>query len=55
MTAKSHGLDPLYYLAYVFKHLPDARSIKGIENLLPWNVAGDQMKESFGVFDRGLC
>jgi hypothetical protein len=55
MTAKSHGLDPFYYLAYVFKHLPGAKTVEDVENLLPWNVNGEQMKQSFGAVNRVLC
>ncbi len=55
MTAKSHGLDPFYYLAYVFKHLPGAQSLEDVEKLLPWNVTSDQMKQGFGVVNRVLC
>ena len=55
MTAKSHGLDPFYYLAYVFKHLPGAQRLEDVEKLLPWNLYADQLKESFGVVNRVLC
>lgn len=55
MTAKSHGLDPFYYLAYVFKQLPGAKTVEDVERLLPWNVDGAEMKQSFGVVNRVLC
>ena len=55
MTAKSHGLDPFYYLAYVFKQLPGAESVEDVEKLLPWRVNNEQLKESFRVVNRVLC
>lgn len=55
MTAKSHGLNPFYYLAYVFKHLPEAKTVEDVEKLLPWNVDSEQMKQSFGVVNRAVC
>lgn len=55
MTAKSHGLDPFYYLAYVFKQLPGAKTVEDVERLLPWNVDGAEMKQSFGVVNRAVC
>ncbi len=55
MTAKSHDLDPFYYLAYVFKYLPRAKTVEDVEKLLPWAVTNEQTKESFGVVNRGYC
>lgn len=55
MTAKSHGLDPFYYLAYVFKQLPGAKTLEDVERLLPWNVDSEQMKQSFGSVNRVVC
>lgn len=55
MTAKSHGLDPFYYLAYVFKQLPGAKTVEDVEQLLPWNVDSKQLIEQFGVVNRVLC
>ena len=52
MTAKSHGLDPFYYLAYVFKHLPTAQTLEDVEALLPWNLNNEQLKETFGPVNR---
>ena len=39
MTAKANGLDPFYYLAYVFKKLPAAKTVEDVEKLLPWNLS----------------
>jgi hypothetical protein len=55
MTAKGHGLDPFYYLAYVFKQLPGANTLGDVEGLLPWNVDIEQMKQSFGAVNRVVC
>ena len=54
MTAKSHELDPFYYLAYVFKHLPSAQTVEDVEKLLPWNVSSEQIKASFGPVNRDV-
>ena len=54
MTAKSHELDPFYYLAYVFKHLPTAHTVEDVEKLLPWNVGSEQIKASFGPVNRDV-
>ena len=45
-TAKANGLEPYYYLRYVFKELPKAQSLEQIEALLPFNVNADKIKES---------
>ena len=50
MTAKSYGLDPFYYLAYVFKQLPLATTVEQIEALLPWRVTDTALKSSFNRF-----
>ena len=47
MTAKSHGLNPFYYLAYVFKSLPLVKTVEDIEALLPWQVDDARLKASF--------
>lgn len=47
MTAKSHGLDRFYYLAFVFKYLPLAKTLDEVEQLLPWNVDTTEMKGAF--------
>lgn len=43
MTAKSHGLNPTHYLAYVFKQLPTAKTLEDVEALLPWAVNEEQI------------
>ncbi len=45
-TAKANGLEPFYYLRYVFKELPKAQTLEQIEALLPFNVDADKIKES---------
>ena len=52
MTAKSHGLNPFYYLAYVFKALPLANSLEDIEELLPWRLHNEQLKQGFPCVNR---
>jgi transposase len=47
MTAKYNHLDPYYYLAYVFKYLPRAKTVEEIEKLLPWNLSNDVIKTDF--------
>ena len=47
MTAKKNGLDPFYYLAYVFKKLPQADCVEQVENLLPWRLNQQQLKVEF--------
>lgn len=36
-TAKANGLDPYFYLRFVFKELPKAQTLEDVERLLPWN------------------
>lgn len=36
-TAKAHNLNPERYLTEVYRQLPNADTIKKIENLMPWN------------------
>jgi transposase len=43
MTAQSHGLNPLNYLAYVFKELPMAKTLEEVEALLPWAITDEQI------------
>jgi transposase len=38
-TAKANGLEPFAYLRHIFTMLPQAKTLKDIEVLLPWNVA----------------
>ncbi len=37
-TAKANGLDPYWYLKYLFEHVPEAMTTKDFEALLPHNV-----------------
>lgn len=37
-TAKANGLNEYEYLERIFKELPNAQSVEGIEKLLPWNA-----------------
>lgn len=46
ITAKHHGLNPYYYLAYVFKKIPLAKTVEDIEALLPWAVNDDLLAQS---------
>lgn len=46
MTAKHHGLNPFYYLAYVFKMLPLAATVEEIEALLPWHLSDEVTKQN---------
>ena len=50
MTAKAHELNPFYYLAYVFKMLPQAKTVEDIEALLPWQPDDETLKASFSKF-----
>jgi transposase len=51
ITAKHHGLNPFYYLAYVFKKLPLAKTVEDIEALLPWRLDNDVLKESVAILN----
>jgi len=37
-TAKASGLDPYWYLKYLFEHLPEAMTSKRFETFLPCNI-----------------
>ena len=37
-TAKANKLEPYQYLREVFTRLPEADTVKDIENLLPWSL-----------------
>jgi len=50
MTAKANGLDPYYYLAYVFKELPKAETLEDVEALLPWNLDNESLKAAFNYY-----
>lgn len=52
MTARANGLDPFYYLAYIFKQLPAAKGLEDYEALLPWNLDSDTLKASFELINR---
>ena len=54
MTAKMNGLDPFYYLAYVFKKIPAAVTLEDVEALLPWRVNMDQLKAEFDFGKYGV-
>ena len=42
-TAKANGLEPYYYLRYLFNELPNAVTVEDIEALLPGTVEVDQV------------
>jgi transposase len=37
-TAKASGLEPFWYLKYLFENLPEAMSVDDFKALLPYNV-----------------
>jgi transposase len=37
-TAKANNIEPYQYLRAVFTKLPQAESVKDIEELFPWNI-----------------
>ena len=43
-TAKAHQLNPVAYLAYVFKELPYCNSIEDYEALLPYHIKDARLK-----------
>jgi len=43
-TAKSNGLEPFWYLLYLFKNLPKAETEDDYRKLLPYNVDDPSMK-----------
>ena len=45
-TAKANGLEPYYYLHYVFTELPKAQTVEQIETLLPFNLDADKIRKS---------
>ena len=49
-----NGLDPFYYLAYVFKKIPSAQTVEDIEALLPWNVTEEKLKSEFDFVNDGV-
>lgn len=51
MTAKMNGIDPFYYLAYVFKKLPLAKTLADVEALLPWNLNNELLKADFEIIN----
>lgn len=40
-TAKANNLNPHSYLQQVFTHLPNAKTLEDVEQLLPWNISLD--------------
>jgi hypothetical protein len=36
-TAKANGLEPYWYLRYLFERIPKAQTLNDFEELLPWN------------------
>lgn len=42
-TAKANGLDPYFYLRFVFTELPKARTLEDIERLLPWHCTPQRL------------
>ncbi len=48
-SAKANGLEPFYYLRYVFKELPKAQTLEQIEALLPFNLDADKIRESIDL------
>lgn len=53
ITARHHGLNPFYYLAYVFKMLPLATTMEEIEALLPWRLSDVVLKGNYSYVNRG--
>jgi len=45
-TAKANGLDPYWYLKYLFKYLPEAMTEDGFEALLPHKVGKNLLDSS---------
>ena len=45
-TAKLHHLDPVRYLAYIFKELPNCKVIADYEALLPYSICDEKLKIS---------
>ena len=48
-TAKANGLEPYYYLRYVFTELPKAQTVEQIETLLPFNLDVDKIRKSIDL------
>jgi hypothetical protein len=44
LTAKANGHEPYRYLRHVFKELPAATPLQGIEALLPFNIDAESLK-----------
>ena len=43
-TAKKNGLEPYWYLYYLFTKLPGASSVDELKKLLPTNLTTEQLK-----------
>ncbi|MDY6966922.1 MAG: IS66 family transposase, partial [Halobacteriota archaeon] len=46
-TAKSNGLEPYWYLRYLYTKLPYCENGKGLRELLPYSLSMDKIKEFF--------
>jgi transposase len=44
-TAKANGLDPYWYLRYLFEKLPQAKSTELVRSLLPYNVTREMIMQ----------
>ena len=42
-TARANGLDPYYYLRYLFEHLPKAKTEEDLKGLLVQNLSAEQL------------
>jgi transposase len=42
-TAKVNGIEPLFYLKYIFENIPLAYSKQALEKLLPWNIDKEEL------------
>ncbi|MBF9018981.1 transposase domain-containing protein [Oceanispirochaeta sp. M2] len=42
-TAKANGIEPVFYLKYIFEKIPMAGCKKDLEKLLPWNIDKEEL------------
>ena len=47
-TAKANGLEPYWYLRFIFELLPYLENDEGLESLLPWNLSMEEIQGFFG-------